>query len=231
MNKILERLKNKLIVSCQSEEGDPFNSPEYVTLFAKAAIMGGATGIRSEGFFKTKMIVENVDVPVIGLIKSHYEDGFVRITGSFADVEKLIETKCHIIAVDGTFRLREGVTGPNFIKEIKKRYNVLVMADISTYEEGIACAKSGADCISTTLSGYTPETKHLSKDKPDIKLVSDLTKNISIPVIAEGKLNKPEYAAEALKAGAWACVVGTAITRPRIITQWYIDAINNVKEN
>lgn len=230
MKEVFKQLHKSLIVSCQAEGEDPFNSPEGVTLFAKAAVMGGASGIRTEGFAKTKMIKENVNVPVIGLIKSYFEDGFVRITGTFKDVEELLQTKCDIIAVDGTFRIREGLTGPEFIKKLKTNYeNICIMADISTYDDAMACINAGADCISTTLSGYTPETKDKSNSNlPDYDLLEKLCKVSPIPVFAEGRFNTPETAAKAIELGAWSVVVGTAITRPRVITQWYVDAIKKI---
>jgi N-acylglucosamine-6-phosphate 2-epimerase len=149
----------------------------------------------------------------------------VRITGSFKEVEKLFEIGCQIIAVDGTFRTREGLRGPEFIGEIKSRFNTVIMADVSTYAEGIACADYGADCISTTLSGYTPDTKYYPMDKPDYDIVEKLVKDIKIPVIAEGRINRPEFASGMIARGAWCVVVGTAITRPKTITAWYIEAI------
>jgi N-acylglucosamine-6-phosphate 2-epimerase len=226
MNEIFNSLKNGLIVSCQAEVNDPFNSPETLTLFAKAAVMGGAVGIRSEGIEKLKAILAEVKAPVIGLLKSKFEDGFVRITGSFNEVEKLNNIGCRIIAVDGTFRKREGMRGPEFISEIKKKFDCSIMADISTYAEGTACADFGADCVSSTLSGYTPDTKFYPMDKPDFEIIEKLAKDLSIPVIAEGRINRPEYATGMIIRGAWCVVVGSAITRPRIITNWYVDAIN-----
>ncbi len=229
MIKVFEELKDGLIVSCQAEDNDPFNTPEGVSLFAKAAEMGGAKGIRSEGIEKTKKIIETVNLPVIGIIKSKFEDGYVKITGSFKDIESLVKINCNIIAIDGTFRKREGLNGPEFIKEIRKNFDVIIIADVSTFEEGIACADYGADAISTTLSGYTPYTKHLNTHKPDFELLKNLVKNLSIPVIAEGRYNKPEFAAQAIRLGAWSVVVGTAITRPRIITKWFVDSIELAK--
>ena len=152
-------------------------------------------------------------------------DGFVKITGSFEDVESLLETGCDIISIDGTMRIREGISGPDFITKVKEKYNCIVMADISTYEEGIACAKAGADCISTTLSGYTPHTIS-DLELPDSELVCKLVKDISIPVFAEGRINTPQLAKQMIENGAWAVVVGTAITRPRVITKWFVDKIN-----
>lgn len=225
MNPIFKDLEHKLIVSCQAEGNSPFNSPNGVTMFAIAAIQGGAAGIRSEGIAKTAEIIKNVNVPVIGLLKSKFEDGTVRITGSFNEVEQLINIGTHIIAIDGTTRLREGLPGNKFIEEIKKRYNVTVMADISTYEEGILCAKCGADCISTTLSGYTPYTSHLKNDEPDYNLIQKLSSTVDVPVFAEGRINTPAIAKKVMEKGAFAIVVGSAITRPALITEWFVKAI------
>lgn len=225
IKEIFNSLKHGLIVSCQAEEDSPFNSPQAVALFAKAAVQGGAVGIRSEGIEKTKMILSEVNVPVIGLLKSKFDDGFVRITGSFSEVEMLKKIGCHIIAIDGTFRKREGLRGPEFISELKKRFDAVIMADVAAYDEGIACADCGADCISTTLSGYTPDTKNFPLDKPDFELVKKLVKDVKIPIIAEGRINRPEYAAAMIANGAWSVVVGTAITRPKIITSWFVEAI------
>ncbi len=225
MKEIFKQLENKLIVSCQAEGNSPFNSPAGVTMFAIAAIQGGAAGIRSEGVAKTAEIIKNVNVPVIGLLKNKFDDGTVRITGSYKEIEQLIEINTNIIAVDGTIREREGLSGHKFIEEIKKRYNVTIMADISTYEEGVLCAESGADCISTTLSGYTPYTSHLKNDEPDYDLLEKLSSTVHIPVFAEGKINTPITAKKIMEKGAFALVVGSAITRPTLITEWFVKAI------
>jgi N-acylglucosamine-6-phosphate 2-epimerase len=226
MNKeIISKLKYGLIVSCQAEGDSPFNSPEGVMMFAKAAIAGGAVGIRSEGIEKTKMILNTLDVPVIGLIKSQFDDGSVRITGSFSDVDDLSSIRCPIIAVDGTFRKRDGLTGPEFIHRIKSEIDALIMADIAKDDEAIECEKAGADFISTTLNGYTLETLKDKTHSPNFQLVKSLTKKVEIPLIAEGRINNPADAKKMIDLGAFAVVVGTAITRPQIITSWYVDAI------
>lgn len=224
-NKIISKLKHDLIVSCQAEGDSPFNSPEGVTMFAKSAIAGGAAGIRSEGIEKTKMILNTVDVPVIGLIKSSFDDGSVKITGSFSDVDDLSFIGCPIIAVDGTFRKREGLTGPEFIHRIKSEFNALIMADIAKEEEAIECEYAGADLISTTLNGYTPETVVDKIHSPNFELIKSLVSKLNKPLIAEGRINSPEAAKKMIELGAYAVVVGTAITRPHIITGWFVDAI------
>lgn len=232
LNSIFEQLHKQLIVSCQAEGDSPFNSPERVTDFALAAIIGGASGIRTCGIEKTKSIIDNTHVPVIGLTKAYFADGTVCITGTFQDVADLIATGTHIIAVDGTFRLREnGLTGPEYITEIRKRFgNTLIMADISTVEEAIACKEAGADCVSTTLCGYTPETIAESKNGPSIDVLRSCVNLLpNYPVFAEGRYNTPKDAAMAIKAGAWAVVIGSAITRPHLITQWFVEAITKLK--
>lgn len=231
MSDVFGRIKGGLIVSCQSEGDDPFNTPGGVSLFAKAAQMAGAAAIRSQGLSKIKRIMRDVPLPMIGLLKGKFPDGTVKITGSFRQVEQLRKLKCDIIAVDGTFRLREGLSGPDFISEIKRKYpDTAVMADIATYEEGIACHKAGADCLSTTLSGYTPETAHLPKDTPDFDLLKRLAADCDIPVIAEGKIKSPDEASEMMRLGAFAVVVGTVITRPRVVMGWYREAIEKVAD-
>lgn len=231
MNNLIEKLRDGIIVSCQAEGDDPFNAnPDYMALFARAAEMGGAIGIRTQGIAKLEAIKRNTKLPVIGLLKDNFEDGTVRITGSFNEVEQLIKANSDIIAIDGTFRLREGMSGPEFIKEVKRRYGCVVLADIATYSEAKACEEVGADCISTTLNGYTPDTFQYH-DGPNYDVLKECIEGLSIPVFAEGRYNTPVEAGKAMKIGAFAVITGTAITRPRVITQWFVDEINRAKNN
>ena len=231
MNTILEQLRNCMIVSCQSEDDDPFNSdPKYMALFARAAEMGGAKGIRTQGIAKLKAIKKVVKLPIIGLLKDKFEDGTVRITGSFDEVNQLIEAKSDIIAIDGTFRLREGLSGPDFIKAVKEKYGCVILADISTYDEAIACEQAGADCISTTLNGYTPDTMKFH-DGPNFDVLEKIVNHVKIPVFAEGRYNTPSDAKHAIEIGAYAVITGTAITRPRVATSWFVNAVNEAIKN
>lgn len=228
MSKLIEKLKNGMIVSCQAEGEDPFNAdPEYMALFARAAEMGGAIGIRTQGIAKLEAIKRATNLPVIGLLKSQFSDGTVRITGSFAEVEQLIASKADIVAIDGTFREREGMAGPEFIKAVKERYGCLVLADIATFEEAKACEEVGADCVSTTLNGYTPDTLQFH-DGPNYDVLKECVDGLTIPVFAEGRYNTPSEAGKAMELGAYAVISGTAITRPRVITQWFVEEIKKV---
>ena len=227
-NSVINSLKNGMIVSCQAEGSDPFNeSPEYMALFARAAEMGGAIGIRTQGIAKLEAIKHATKLPVIGLLKSQFSDGTVRITGSFDEVEQLIASKADIVAIDGTFREREGLTGPEFIKAVKEKYGCLVLADIATYAEAKACEEVGADSISTTLNGYTPDTMQYH-DGPNYEVLKECVKGLTIPVFAEGRYNTPAEAGKAMELGAYAVISGTAITRPRVITQWFVEEIKKV---
>lgn len=227
MDNVILKLRGGIIVSCQAEGDDPFNSdPEYMALFARAAEMGGAIGIRTQGIAKLKAIKRITTLPVIGLLKSQFADGTVRITGSFEEVELLLNANSDIIAIDGTFRKREGLTGPEFIKEVKQRYGCIVLADISMYEEAKACEVAGADCVSTTLNGYTPNTFQYNEG-PNYVVLKECVDGLTIPVFAEGRYNTPTEAARAIELGAYSVICGTAITRPRVITQWFVKAIND----
>jgi len=228
MNELLKQLKGGMIVSCQAEGDDPFNAnPEYMALFARAAEMGGAIGIRTQGIEKLKAIKRATKLPVIGLLKSQFPDGTVCITGSFNEVEQLIAAGSDIVAIDGTFRKREGLSGPEFIKEVKKRYGCIVLADIATYAEAKACEEAGADCVSTTLNGYTPDTLQFH-DGPNYDVLKECVDGLNIPVFAEGRYNTPAEAGKAMELNAYAVISGTAITRPRVITQWFVNEIKKV---
>ena len=219
-----------MIVSCQSEGNDPFNAdPNYMGLFAKAAEMGGAIGIRTQGIEKLQSIKKVTTLPVIGLLKSQFPDGTVCITGSFKAVEDLLCAGSDVIAIDGTFREREGMDGPSFIKAVKEKYACPVLADIATYEEAKACEENGADAVSTTLNGYTPDTLS-DVESPNLHLLETILKNVKIPVFAEGRYNIPADVQKAMEMGAYGVISGTALTRPRVITSWFVDAIEKGKK-
>ncbi len=227
MNNFFQDIKGKLIVSCQHEEGSRFNNPESMANFAYCAWQGGAAAIRTEGIDNVLAISKATPLPIIGLVKSAFSDGSVLITGTMQGVKNLAAAGCKVVAIDGTFRLRQGMTGPEFIKKVKKELGILVMADIDGIEEAEACFDAGADCVSTTLAGYTPKTQYVNHDLPDLELLKILCQRHAhgIPVIAEGRFNTPQLAKTAIEIGAWAVVAGTAITRPLTITKWFSDAI------
>lgn len=191
---------------------------------AKAVMEGGAVGIRAQGVEDILEIKKTTGLPIIGIIKRDYDDSEIYITPTKKEVDELIDTKCEMIALDATNRKRpNGESLKGLISYMKKK-GVLVMADISTYEEGVTAYEYGVDCISTTLAGYTPYSQKY--DGPNIELIKKLVKEIEIPIIAEGKINTPKDLKEVYSLGIHSAVVGSAITRPQIITKNFFDALN-----
>jgi len=223
---IIQKLKNGLIVSCQALEGEPLHSPFIMAKMAKAAEIGGAVAIRANGYEDIVAIKKEVNLPVIGIIKRKYSGYLPYITPTMEEVDEVVKAGAEIVAVDGTKSLKPGgFTTVEFLKKVKGKYPaILVMADISTYVEGLEAAEMGFDLVSTTLSGYTEYSPDL--EEPDYELIEKLAREIKVPLIAEGRIWTPEQALKALEKGAYAVVVGTAITRPQEIIKRFADFIN-----
>lgn len=220
---MLDIIKDKLIVSCQALEDEPLHSSFIMGKMANAAKIGGAVAIRAQGVEDIIEIKKVTNLPVIGIIKRNYEDSPIYITPTKKEIDELLNTNCEMIAIDATNRNRPNNENLKELINYIKSNNVLVMADISNYEEAIKAYEYGVDCISTTLSGYTPYTKKL--EGPDFDLIEKLVKELDIPIIAEGRINTPEELAKALNIGAYSAVVGSAITRPQLITEKFTKAI------
>ena len=77
------------------------------------------------------------------------------------------------------------------------------------------------------MSGYSKHTADKDKTVPDFELLEECVKNLDIPVVCEGRVHTPEQAVEALDRGAFAVVVGGAITRPLEIATRFIKAVDN----
>ncbi len=230
MNKeeLFERIKGKVIVSCQAVKGEPLYVEEksVMYLMARAAKQAGAPAIRTSSIRDVIAIKEETGLPVIGLIKIQYEGFESYITPTMKEVDELVEAKADVIALDCTNQKRgDGKSISEFISEVREKYpEAVLMADISTYEEGVNAWKLGMDIVGTTMSGYTPYTT--KTDGPDYELVRRLSETLDIPVIGEGRVHSPEQAVEMLKTGAHAVVVGGAITRPLEIAQRFMKAVS-----
>ena len=220
---VIQQIKGGLVVSCQAEKGEPFYAPELMARFAQSAELGGAVGIRAKEP-DIRAIRELCRLPIIGLDKV-YLDGFdVYITPRMEDAQRIAEAGAAIIALDCTPRPRPGgVTMDQLIRRIKEELQLPVMADISTLQEAIAAERAGADLVGTTLSGYTPYSRQT--DGPDWDLLRKTVQAVEVPVIAEGHLGSPADAQTAFDLGAWAIVIGAAITRPIALTQRFVEAI------
>ncbi|MCC0648571.1 N-acetylmannosamine-6-phosphate 2-epimerase [Clostridioides sp. ZZV15-6598] len=220
---MLDKVKGRLIVSCQALENEPLHSSFIMGRMARAAQEGGAVGIRAQGVDDIIEIKKVTGLPVIGIIKRNYEDSDIYITPTKKEVDELLTTECEMIALDATNRVRPNNEDLKEIINYIKENNVLVMADISNYDEAVKAQEYGVDCVSTTLSGYTPYTETL--DGPDFVLMERLVKDLKIPVIAEGKVNTPQDLKKVFELGVHSSVVGSAITRPQLITEKFVKAI------
>ncbi|NMD38342.1 MAG: N-acetylmannosamine-6-phosphate 2-epimerase [Christensenellaceae bacterium] len=225
---VLDNLRGKLIVSCQALETEPLYDPDRSLMghMAKAAYLGGASGIRANTVRDIIEIKKFVDLPIIGIIKAETPGCSVFITPTIKEIDDLVAIGCDIIATDATDRIRpDGKTLDEFFTECKKKYpNQLFMADCSTYEECMHAEEIGFDVVSTTLTGYTEKTKGV--EIPNFELISRIVKDCKAYIIAEGGIWKPEQLAEAYKTGVDSVVIGSAITRPMEITKRFAAVLN-----
>lgn len=226
-SEVLKKIRGGLIVSCQARKGWPMYGAEIMAAFALAAKWGGAVGIRATGKDNLKAIKDKVDLPLIGINKV-FSDYPVYITPTYESAKEILEVGIDIIALDCTDRLRpNNEKYSDIISLIRNNYpDVLIMGEISTIEEAKKALKEDIDLISTTLSGYTQNSKPI--DRVDLELIQEIKKISDVPIIAEGKVNDVNDAIEALNSGAYAVVMGTSITRPEIITE---RIVKGIKEN
>ncbi len=218
---MLEQIRGKLVVSCQALADEPLHSSFVMGRMALAAKEGGAAAIRAQGVGDILEIRRVTGLPVIGLIKRRQEDSPVYITPTAREVTELLATPCEMVALDATRWRRSGEAA-----ELMARIHGagrLALADVATYEEGLEAVKAGADAVSTALAGYTEDSPLTSG--PDLALVERLVAALPVPVLAEGRIASPEDLRRAMAAGAWAAVVGSAITRPQLITAEFARAL------
>lgn len=227
MKNKVEQLKGKLIVSCQALPHEPLHSSFIMGRMALAAKEGGACGIRANTREDIKEIQQNVDLPVIGIVKRDYEDSEIYITPTMKEVDELMEVKPEIIAMDATIAKRPGgLTLDEFFHQVKEKYpDQLWMADCSTVEEALHADELGFDFIGTTMVGYTPQSEHLKIEANDFEIIREIVSKAKHRVIAEGNINTPEKARRVIELGAFSVVVGSIITRPQLITKNFADAL------
>jgi predicted NBD/HSP70 family sugar kinase/putative N-acetylmannosamine-6-phosphate epimerase len=218
-------IQGGLIVSCQADPTDAFYG--LMDRFARAAFAGGAKGIRANGPDDIRAIRSAVELPIIGIQKSIHSDGKILITPSFESAQALALAGATAIALDCTRRGQESGAFDR-LRRIKTELKLPVMADIATVEEAIAAFEAGADFVLSTMRGYTADTSHVTHFDP--RFIEQLVRAVGVPVIAEGRVDTPDFARQAMEAGAFAVVVGSTITRPHLVTRLFADAVKRKQQ-
>ena len=224
LQNLLESLAGGLIVSCQPVPDGPFDAPELVVRFVKAAELGGAKAVRVEGVENVEAVCSATTLPVIGLVKRTTPGSDIYITPTPTDVAELAKKGASIIAFDAT-DCERAFSVVAMIDHIHAQ-GCLAMADIATAQEGRDAFACGAEFVGTTLSGYTAASPQ--QTEPDLNLITQLAQK-GVRVIAEGRIAQPAQATRALQNGAFAVTVGTAITRPEWIARDFTRALSESK--
>jgi putative N-acetylmannosamine-6-phosphate epimerase len=223
---VLGRLRGGLIVSCQAREGSPVYGPTFMAAFARCAELGGAVGLRVDGADDVRACRAATRLPIIGINKQREDAWPVYITPDLESARQVVDAGAQIVAIDATHRpRRSGLSPDELIRSIQQGLGVLVMADVDSLDEGLAAAAAGADLVATTMAGYTGA--RAPTEGPDLELLSALARRVDVPVICEGRVRAPSDLAAAFAAGAYAVVVGTAITNPIAITESFARAAAN----
>ena len=105
-----------------------------------------------------------------------------------------------------------------------------------TLEHALACVAAGSDIVAIDGTRRPrPDGRSLAEtitalqtDGPDLELIAEIAAlDLGLPLIAEGRIHTPAQAKACLDAGAFAVVVGTAITHPTTITGWFAGALGS----
>jgi N-acylglucosamine-6-phosphate 2-epimerase len=219
----LAALEGGLVVSAQAPEGSPLRETSHMVAMARAAEAGGAVGIRAEGGPDIAAIRAAVALPIIGLRKRRVPGSEVYITPELADAHETAAAGADILAVDATLRARPGgLSSGDFIAAVARELSQPMLADVDSIEAGVAAREAGAAAVATTLAGYTGPAPPPAE--PDLELVARLAAELDCPVLAEGRYGSPDLVRAALEAGAFAVVVGAAITDPLALTRRFAAA-------
>ena len=220
-NSVLDAIRGGIIISCQAVEEDPTYGTPFMVAFAQAAKLGGAVGIRCNGPEDVAAIDRATGLPIIGIWKRPCSDEYGHIiTPTVEDARAVAEAGADIVAVDVTDRPRpRGMDAVTLIRRIRSELGVLVMADCYDLAQAVRAEEAGADIAATTL-GFPPG---LGPYEPNLSLMRQMCHTVNIPVIAEGQYWDVENVRRAFDAGVWAVVIGSAVTRPWLITQRFVE--------
>ena len=221
----LDRLRGGLVVACQARDDNPQHGPVFMAAMARAAVLGGAVGIRADGEADVAAIREAVgpDVPIMGIFKVKQPDGSLFITPTAETAREVMAAGARLVALDGTTRPRPGGETLAGVVAAVHAAAGIALADVGTAEDAHYAVSCGVDAVGTTLSGYTPNSPKV--EGPDFPLLERLARESPVPVFAEGRIWTREEACRALDFGAAFVVVGTAITNPTAIAARFVAAM------
>lgn len=221
----LERIRGGLVVSCQAQEANPLHGPTFMAAMAKAAVIGGAVGIRADGVADVAAIHAAVgaEIPIMGIFKVKQPDGFLFITPTAEGARAVLEAGARFVALDGRPAPRPGGETLSEVIAAIHAAGGAALADIATIDDARYAISHGADAVGTTLSGYTGDSP--KQEGPDFALLEQLVAESPVPVFAEGRFWTPEQVRRAFDLGAAFVVAGTAITNPMAITRRFVAAL------
>ncbi|HHW26587.1 MAG TPA: putative N-acetylmannosamine-6-phosphate 2-epimerase [Firmicutes bacterium] len=215
MHPVIEKLRGGLLVSCMATEEEILHGPMLMAALAACAEQGGAVGIKASGERDVAAVSRTVKIPVMGMTSRNDPSGKRWITPTFEACEALVKAGAQIVAIQGTKARTYGDPTEVLIKRTHEELNAALMVDVTNVEEAQAAEAMGADLVRPTYRQPTP----------DWDLLGKVISAVSCPVVAEGGYWRPEEVARAFDMGAYCAVVGTAITRPALLTRWWIDTI------
>ena len=214
---VLAAIRHGVIVSCQAAAGDPLDAPEHIVAMALSAERGGAVGLRIDSPRNLRAVRAQTALPLLGIYKQYSLDSDVYITPTYESARLVVEAGADLVALDATSRPRPGgETFAAIVARLHEEWGVAVMADISTVEEAVGAARDGADLVATTLAGHTPYTVDGERN---VDLAARIAAAVEVPVIVEGGLWTADDVRSSFEAGAFAVVVGSAVTAPELITR------------
>lgn len=229
---VIDSLQGGLIVSCQAYPGEPMRRADITAALAQSVVAGGAVAVRVQGVADIVACRQAVEVPLIGLIKFGHEG--VYITPSIAHARACALSGADVIAIDATLRERgEGETFADAVHAMHEEFpGVAIMADCASVEDAKAAEQAGADLIGTTLSGYTPGYKYAraATAGPDFDFIASVSQAVHAPIVVEGRIHSPQDLAAVYQYPIHAACVGTAITHPWRITEWYVNELDKAKK-
>jgi N-acylglucosamine-6-phosphate 2-epimerase len=216
-----------LIVSVQAPEGSPLRDPTVIAAMAEASLRNGATGVRLESPEHIGAVRRRCpEALIIGLWKRSIAGSSVYITPRWEEIRAVWGAGADVVAIDATDRPRPGDDNlETLVERAGAELGAPLMADVDTLENGLRAAALGCLWVGTTLFGYTEVTRE--RHPPAWELLTPLRERLPAVtgLICEGGITTTAQARQALKQGADAVVVGTAITGVDLQVAAYVDAL------